>query len=320
MARVSLPANLSGAVALVLFLLIAPGALAQTAPPGPVVNPSDTFNMGTGSEYLRNLETALSDAARESSREAAARLREDAAIARRVAAAAGVSCEISEAKRIGRTDDGIDVYETACGTASGYLVAASEPPVATSCVVANTAAAHALTLDPTAPPPASCTLDGNLSVDAAIAGFARAAGVPCAVDEGRAIGLVEGRAIYEIGCAGRDGYRITEDEDGWSKISCLAVVRAGSTCALTTSAEQVATLQALLAGTEAASCVVDAGRYVGASANGTYYEARCEGAPGYIFRVKDDATEVFACADATGLAGGCTLTTTQATLPPSPED
>ena len=47
---------------------------------------------------------------------------------------------------------------------------------------------------------------------------------------------------------------------------------------------------------------------MGASANGTYYEARCAGADGYIFRVRDDATEVFACADAEGIGGGCILT------------
>ncbi|AQR63568.1 hypothetical protein BZG35_14930 [Brevundimonas sp. LM2] len=219
-----------------------------------------------------------------------------------------MTCVVSQGILRGTTDDGLNLYETTCAEGPGHLITASTPPVATGCVVANTAASHALAANPTARPPAACTLPANLNVDAAMAAYARAAGVTCTMDEGRAIGQVEGRAIYEIGCAGRDGARIAETATGWSQIPCLAVVKAGSTCAFTTPAEQNATLQALLAGTEGAGCVVDDGRYMGASANGTYYEAKCSGAEGYVFRVKDGSSEAFPCAAAQGLAGGCILT------------
>lgn len=299
---------LTVALALGLGLWSAGAALAQTGPVGGATASRDIFGLGEVSEYSRNVEKALSDAARESERELAIRLRDDAAAARVAATAAGVTCTITEAILLGQTDDGLALYETACATGPGYLVTASEPPVATGCVVANTAASHALAANPSARPPASCTLPANLNVDAAMAGYAAAAGVTCVVDEGRAIGQVGAMAVYEIGCAGRDGARIAETETGWSKISCLAVVSAGSTCAFTTPAEQTATLQALLAGTEGAACIVDGGRYMGASANGTYYEARCAGAEGYVFRVKDGVSEAFPCAVAQGLAGGCILT------------
>lgn len=296
-------------------LLPASPSLAQTGPVGPVTNPADSFGMGANNEYRRNIDKALSDAARESEREMATRLRDDATAARAAATGAGVTCEVTEAILLGRTDDGLNLYETACASGPGYLVTASEPPVATGCVIANTAAAHALEANPSARPPASCTLPANLNVDAAMAGYAAAAGVTCVVDEGRAIGQVEGRAIYEIGCAGRDGARIAETATGWSRIPCLAVVRAGSTCAFTTTAEQYATLAEMLGGTAGAGCVVDGGRYMGASANGTYYEAKCSGAEGYVVRVRDGASEAFACAEATGVGGGCTLTPVASTVP-----
>lgn len=302
--------TLSGAVALGLALLCAPAALAQDGYIGGVdTGAKDSFAIGAMNELNRNLDGALSDFARESSRERAERLRGDDAQARAVLAQTGVSCEVSEAILLGTTDDGLNLYEAACATGIGYLITESAPPTATGCVVANTAAAHALVINPTGRPPATCTLAANLNVDAAIAAYAREAGVPCTVDEGRAIGQVGSRAIYEIGCAGRDGYRITQSETGWDKISCLSVVNAGSTCAFTTTAEQHATLQALLADTAGASCVVDGGRYMGASANGVYYEAKCSGAEGYVFRVKDGVTQAFPCAEAQGVAGGCALTT-----------
>jgi hypothetical protein len=300
-------AALTGAFALGLVLLSAPAALAQDIG-GVDTGASDSYAIGARDELNRNIDGALSDAGRVSARDRAIRLREDAAAARAAAVLAGVTCQISEAVLVGQTDDGFNLYEAACATGPGYLITESAPPVATGCVVANTAAAHALAADPAARPLATCTLSANRNIDAAITAYAGAAGIACDVDEGRAIGQVGDRAIYEIGCAGRDGYRITETETGWSKIACLAVVNAGSTCAFTTPAEQHATLQALLADTEGAACVVDGGRYMGASANGTYYEARCSGAEGYIFRVRDGATEAFPCAAALGLAGGCTLT------------
>ncbi len=305
-------------VAAVLFasLSASPG-LAQDGVLGGVdTGAADTYAIGGRDAYFREMDTALREFSRESTRERTERLRDEDAAARAAATEAGVTCQVTEAIRLGLTDDGLDLYETACASGPGYLITASTPPAATGCVVANTAARHALATDPQARPPASCTLPANLDVDAAIAGYAREAGIACTVDEVRAIGQVGDRAIYEIGCAGRDGWRITPSETGWDRIACLAVVNAGSTCAFTTRAEQLATLRAYLAGTPGQDCVVDDGRYMGASANGVYYEARCSGAEGYIFRVKDGATEAFACAEAQGIAGGCRLTAATGAIAP----
>ncbi|RZJ94811.1 MAG: hypothetical protein EON88_11940 [Brevundimonas sp.] len=308
------------AAALLLGLLIASPSLAQGGG-GVGVNTgaADSYAIGGRDEYFRNMDSALRDFSRETTRERAERLRDEAAAARAAATAAGVTCQVTEAVQIGQTTDGVKLYETACAAGPGYLIATTTPPRATSCVVVNTAARHFLAANPQGEPPASCTLPANLNVDAAIAGYARDAGIDCTVDEVRAIGQVGDRAIYEIGCAGRDGYRITPSETGWDKISCLAVANAGSTCAFTTQDEQFATLRAYLESTPASDCVVDGGRYMGASANGVYYEAKCANTAGYIFRVKDGRTEAFPCAEAQGIAGGCRLTAVVAATP-APEN
>ncbi|RZJ82605.1 MAG: hypothetical protein EON88_30160 [Brevundimonas sp.] len=303
------------AAAMMLGLMFASPSLAQGVG-GVNTGAADSYAIGGRDEYFRNMDTALRDFSRESERDRAERLRTEAAAARAAATAAGVACQVTEAVQIGQTQGGLKLYETACASGPGYLIATTTPPTATGCVVANTAARHFLAANPQGQPPTSCTLPANLNVDAAIAGYARDAGIDCTVDEVRAIGQVGSRAIYEIGCAGRDGYRITPSETGWDKISCFAVVNSGSTCAFTTQDEQFATLRAYLTETPAAGCQVDGGRYMGASANGVYYEAKCSGAEGYIFRVKDGRTEAFPCAEAQGIAGGCRLTTAVAAAAP----
>ena len=309
--------RLFSAAALLCGLMFASPSLAQVGGGGVGVNTgaSDPYAIGGRDEYFRNMDMALRDFSRETSRERAERLRLEAAAARVAVTESGVDCQVTEAIQIGQTTDGIKLYEAACASGPGYLVATTTPPQATSCVVVNTAARHFLAANPQEQPPASCTLPANLNVDAAIAGYAREAGIDCTVDEVRAIGQVGNRAIYEIGCAGRDGYRITPSETGWDKISCFAVANAGSPCAFTTRDEQFATLRAYLAGTPAADCQVDGGRYMGASANGVYYEAKCANTTGYIFRVKDGQTQVFPCAEAQGIGGGCRLTAVVAAAP-----
>ncbi len=75
-------------------------------------------------------------------------------------------------------------------------------------------------------------------------------------------------------------------------------------------------MKARLAGTDAAACQVDGGRFMGANANGAFYEARCAGSDGFIFHVKDEVTDrVIPCAIAAPIGGGCTLTPVRAAMP-----
>jgi hypothetical protein len=137
--------------------------------------------------------------------------------------------------------------------------------------------------------------------------------VTCTVDDGAARGRrADGKIVYEIGCAGVDGYWVEEAATGWTKTPCLTLVAGGNVCNFTTADEQKATVQSFLAGTEGAPCVVSAFRVMGQNANGQYIEAKCDAGTGggYVFARKDDATtRVLPCATAQPIGGGCTLTT-----------
>jgi hypothetical protein len=229
--------------------------------------------------------------------------------------AAGSSCQVTEATLLGVTNDTQSpMFEAACATGPGFIVVASTPPVTFDCAILATQAAGAPAADPAAASAQrTCQLPANQNTDSVFAGYARSAGVTCTVDDGAARGRrADGKVVYEIGCAGVDGYWVEEGANGWTKTTCLTLVAGGNTCNFTTADEQKATVQSFLAGTEGAPCVVSAYRLMGQNANGQYFEAKCNAGTGggYVLSRKDDATvRVIPCAMAQPIGGGCTLTT-----------
>jgi len=256
---------------------------------------------------------------------------ENIAAAQAAATAAGISCQVTEANLLGTATGGAgNLYEAACATGPGYLITASTPPQVVDCVLL----AHQIAKDAAAAPaeaaPArrgrrsepetksvSCTLPANQDLLGVQAAYAREAGIACQVDAATPIGVApSGATVYEIGCAGVDGYRINKEAAGWTKVECLKLMAANGTCAYTTTAEQSATIQALLVSTAADDCVVEQARYLGGNANGEFYEAKCGADTGYILRVKAGVTEqVYPCASAQQIGGGCKLTVVPATAP-----
>ena len=67
---------------------------------------------------------------------------------------------------------------------------------------------------------------------------------------------------------------------------------------------------ASLAAASGRSCEATQARFVGQGDNRRYYEVACAGAPGFMVRTNNDNgfEAVVECADAMGIAGGCTLT------------
>ena len=236
--------------------------------------------------------------------------------------AAGADCQVAEAQQLGRTAENASIYEAVCQTGPGYLVIASSPPQAVSCLVAARASEQE-----TVPSNATtfvCKMPANQNGTAVLTAYAREAGIQCQVDFAGPVGTANGQTVYEIGCVGQDGYRLKRTDSGWEKTECWIIVSAGSRCASTTPEEQFSTMKARLTGTDAAACQVDGGRFMGANANGAFYEARCAGSGGFIFHVKDEVTDrVIPCALAAPIGGGCTLTPVRAAptapmTPPSP--
>lgn len=224
-------------------------------------------------------------------------------------------CQVSEAKLMGKTAADTTVYEVACGAAPGYIVETKTPPEASSCIILAHSAEVARAANPTAPPAAQCTIAANTDIQKFLRQYAVDAGVACTVDQAKLRGQSsDGAVIYEVGCSDGAGFWIKQQGTTWSKTPCIQVLAERGTCEFTTTAENAAFVKTLLAGSEAASCDVTEARLMGQNANGVFYEAKCAGADGVIARLNAEnaVQQVYPCATAQAIGGGCKLTTAPA--------
>lgn len=231
--------------------------------------------------------------------------------AQQLLTANNVNCQLAEANLLGMTANQEKFFEVACTNAFGYLLVATTPPTIVDCFENDTTQARQKAENPEAQLGPKCSLPANANYDQVIASMATEAGVPCAVNEYALIGRRGENYVYEVGCDGVDGYRINrKDGGGWDVDSCMMLASANATCRFTTKDEQVATIKAWFAGSEAAPCDVADVRYMGANANGSFYEAKCNGSDGLIARFDNDkkVEQVYPCAEAAQIGGGCKLT------------
>lgn len=217
---------------------------------------------------------------------------------------------MTEAVWLGKTDDRKDLYEAACAAGPGYLLQSTTPPTAFDCLLLADTAERQRAEGVAVAEGSVCSLPANTNILAVIAGYAREAGVPCQIDQGKIAGATaEGNTVYEVGCPNADGYRMEQASTGWKLSECIEVVASGSTCAFTTPEEQVAGFKPLLAGTDIDDCDAQQIRLMGQNDNGRFIEVKCASGEGYVTRVKDNAVaQVYACAVAQRIGGGCTLT------------
>jgi hypothetical protein len=239
------------------------------------------------------------------------------------------SCQVVDATLRGNSAQGQTIYEASCATGPGYiLITAVEargdvPAVAASaadCVDLFGQADVARQRDPAVDVGLQCEIPANQDVLKVVSGYARSAGVACTVDQGSATGVRNGQTVYEVGCPGADGYWVERAGEGWSATPCIQIKSMNGACRYTTAAEQAATLKGWLVGSEAASCDVTEARYMGANANGAFFEAKCAGADGVIARLSNERAvqQVYPCASAQRIGGGCTLTPAAAAPAPAP--
>ncbi|WP_396595595.1 hypothetical protein [Brevundimonas sp. R86498] len=256
---------------------------------------------------------------------------ENLAAAQTLATSAGLTCQATEASLLPLLAGESRVYEAACASGPGYILIASTPPQSFDCVLlaatqARLAAANAATPGAAAAPAAAgtteirCTLPRNTDVMRVMVEYAREANLPCVPDEGGPLSKqIDGDELYEIGCEGQDGYLLQKQAAGGFKATeCVRIIEAAIACQFSTSAEQAATLKARFAGNaEAAACDVTRARYMGANANGSFYEAKCAADNGVIVRFNNDfaVQQVYPCEVAQRIGGGCTMTI----VPPLPE-
>lgn len=236
---------------------------------------------------------------------------ENIAAAQAIATSASNSCQVTQANFLGQTAEGDKSYEAACATGPGYILLATTPPQAIDCVLLSAQADIDRARDPAAVIGTVCVIPQNTDVLRVISGYATEAGIACTVDQGGSIGKASnGNLVYEVGCNGADGFWLEKEATGWKKTECAIIITQNATCRYTTVAEQAATFKTRLAGSDAASCDVTEGRYMGANANGAFWEAKCGAGNGVIVRFNSDyaVQQVYACEVAHRIGGGCRLT------------
>lgn len=235
-----------------------------------------------------------------------------------IATSANAPCQVTQANLLGQTDAGELSYEAVCASGPGYILIGSTPPQAVDCVLLAGQAEIERARDPAADVGTQCTIPQNTDVVRVVSAYASEAGVRCTVDQGASIGKSrEENLIYEVGCNGVDGAWIERLPTGWKVTECAQVITQNGTCRYSTVAEQAATLKARFASNaEAAACDVTQGRYMGANANGSFFEAKCAAGNGVIVRFNPafEVQQVYPCETAQRIGGGCTMT-----VVPAPE-
>ena len=230
--------------------------------------------------------------------------------AQAAATAGGLACQVTESSLLGQTTENDDLFEVACAGGVGYILTSATPPLTFDCVLLAAQADRIRAEGGEIAVNSTCVLPGNQNVALAIAGFAREAGIACQVDAGRALGATsEGNLVYEVGCAGADGYHIEKTAQGWNKTDCLEVMGMNLTCEFTTAAEQVAGFQPLLVDSAIDDCQAQQIGLLAQNDTGRFIEVKCASGEGYVAQVKDNAVnQVYPCALAVRIGGGCKLT------------
>ncbi|WP_299177224.1 hypothetical protein [uncultured Brevundimonas sp.] len=244
------------------------------------------------------------------------------AAAQEQATLGNTGCQVTEAKLLGTTAEKTSVYEVACAAGPGYMIESKTPPLVTDCVVLANSAATMRASNPEADVGPQCSIPSNMDTQRFLREYAEQAAVPCNVDEVRVAGKSNDDAIvYEVGCAAEQGYWIKKVAGAWNKTECIQVIAERAECTFTTPAEIAASVKTWLAGSEAAGCDVTEARLMGQNSNGRFYEAKCAAGDGFIARLNAEKAvqQIYPCATAQQIGGGCTLTPAPAAAPaPAP--
>lgn len=229
-----------------------------------------------------------------------------------LAATAAPSCQPTDGALLGAREDGVRLYEIACATGPGYVIeATAEGPKAHDCVMQWSFGVLAREADPAANTGLQCSLPGNQNPTEVIAGYGRELGLTCEVDQAVATAI----DVYEIGCAGRDGWRLEKNASGWQSTECWQfALRTDGVCRYTTPEESAAEWPKLVAGSDVAACQVQDVAWMGDNAErGSFFELKCSSGEGVIVRFKDGAAQqTYSCIDAPQIfRKPCSLTTVE---------
>jgi len=235
--------------------------------------------------------------------------------------AKGIPCTITATRTIVKDATMADgataaFYEVACQDGLGYvMISRSKDPKVQDedCMLANQPGPDGK------PGKLACTLPANADPKASFGPAMAKLGRDCTVDGARAIGTTPTHGVYEVACQGGAGYIVMLPATADGKASanpCVGYdeVNAGTKCALTTPEQREARI-GQLAAAGGKPCTVKGHRFVGTTSDHSdYLEVACAEGKGYMLQT-DNGGKFKAeidCVEASGIAGGCTLTDTRA--------
>lgn len=233
-----------------------------------------------------------------------------------VVQAAGLSCQVADARHIGgvpadkkTNTPAKDFYEVACNGGTGYVFGmvkgGGAAPDVNSCIETSGTT--------------TCILPANANANAALAPALQKAGVTCAVDKVRGIGQTTTESFIEVLCQGGVGYIVAaaKPADLAKPIkvnNCLGYDAAAGQlkCTLAEPAARLAVVDRYATDAKV-TCAVKDRRYIGIFKDGGEgYEASCQDGKGYVFKVANTGTVTATeCVKSPGL---CELTDSRQAL------
>jgi hypothetical protein len=239
-----------------------------------------------------------------------------------VAQAAGISCQVADARLIGKQEDkkaktSTSFYEIDCAQGLGFVLqaAAGAPkPSVYSCIEANAPGPDGK------PSSLACKLPGNADPKADLAPLIAKAGVQCAPTQVRSVGQSASSTYIEVACQGGAGYVLQTSlpADAAKPVTasnCLQLDNSGGNikCELGDKTQRLAMLDQYVTAAKN-NCAVKERRYIGASTTGAeYFETSCQDGKGYVYKIeKQQLSQTIPCERAQGILGGCTLTDARA--------
>ncbi|MBV8684411.1 MAG: hypothetical protein JO111_16160 [Caulobacteraceae bacterium] len=234
--------------------------------------------------------------------------------------AAGISCDVADARLIGegsdpKTKEKQTLYELACKNNEGMLVMKKGDTVqAYSCLQADQPGPDGK------PSTTQCMLPANADPKAQLVPYLQKAGLTsCTPDKARAIGQNATNTFFEVACANNMGGYILETTAPMDPTKavianpCIMVPEGGNiSCTLTDRAAQLAVVDKLNAQANKNCTIKEGGRgFLAATQSGKYYfEEACQDGKGYLLVENGNGTldQVIPCAEADPYFGGCKLT------------
>ncbi|CAN5461627.1 hypothetical protein BH10PSE5_BH10PSE5_27580 [soil metagenome] len=234
-----------------------------------------------------------------------------------IATAAGIACQVADARFIGKMSDKKAKTETAyyeidCDKGLGFILSAvtGAKPTAFTCVEANSPQPDGK------PSSLPCKLPGNADPKSDLAGYIAKAGITCTPDQVRGIGQSTTQTFLEVSCTGGAGYvlKTSAPADEAKPVladNCLLYDDSSSNikCTLHDKAYRMAIVDTLVTQSKN-GCAVKDRRYAGMSQAGAmFYETSCTDGKGYLYKVdKGQLTQTYPCEKASMVMGGCELT------------